>query len=381
MSDIFLSFASANHEWVRPLVRALERHGWSVWWDRTIPPGKTFDQVIEAALGAARCVMVVWSSASVVSHWVRAEVDEGRQRAILIPVLIDAEVRIPLAFRLIHAARLFDWQDTGSHPEFERLLQAVTDLIGPPAPVGSVEARVDTPTPLQSEVPPRRDEAPPVSFPQRHRPPETSQEEVHGQRPEQPPTKQPPPARRRLVWMVGIVVCVLIAVLYFTHIKPLDSPISPSAPEPSPVATRPGTPELARPPQTLINSLDMEFVLIPAGDFSMGSANGANDARPVHTVRISREFYLGKYEVTQGQWEAVMGTNPSQFKGESKRPVEQVSWEDAQEFIRKLNVKEGGTKYRLPTEAEWEYAARAGSTTAYSFGDDVMQLGKYAWYD
>ncbi len=94
MSDIFLSFASANHEWVRPLVRALERHGWSVWWDRTIPPGKTFDQVIEAALGAARCVMVVWSSASVVSHWVRAEVDEGRQRAILIPVLIDAEVRI-----------------------------------------------------------------------------------------------------------------------------------------------------------------------------------------------------------------------------------------------------------------------------------------------
>jgi formylglycine-generating enzyme required for sulfatase activity len=76
-----------------------------------------------------------------------------------------------------------------------------------------------------------------------------------------------------------------------------------------------------------------------------------------------------------------MGTNPSRFKGESKRPVEQVSWEDAQEFIRKLNAKEGGTKYRLPTEAEWEYAARAGSTTAYSFGDDVTQLGEYAWYD
>jgi formylglycine-generating enzyme required for sulfatase activity len=139
-------------------------------------------------------------------------------------------------------------------------------------------------------------------------------------------------------------MCVLIAVLYFAHIKPPDNPISPSAPGPSPVATRPGTTEPARPPQTLINSLGMEFVLIPAGEFSMRSANGANDARPVHTVRISREFYLGKYEVTQGQWEAVMGTNPSQFKGESKQPVEQVSWEDAQEFIRKLNVKEGGDK-------------------------------------
>ena len=181
--------------------------------------------------------------------------------------------------------------------------------------------------------------------------------------------------------MVGIVVCVLISVLYFTRPKLPDSPMSPPAPEPLPAATRPGTPEPARPPQTITNSLGMEFVLIPAGEFLMGSANGDKDERPVHTVRISQAFYLEKYEVTQGQWEAVMGTNPSQFKGDPKRPVEQVSWEDAQEFIRKLNAKEGGTKYRLPTEAEWEYAARAGSTTAYSFGDDVTQLGEYAWYD
>lgn len=125
----------------------------------------------------------------------------------------------------------------------------------------------------------------------------------------------------------------------------------------------------------------MEFVRLEAGEFRMGSANGETDERPVHTVRISRPFYLGKYEVTQAQWQAVMGKNPSYFTGDDTRPVEQVSWEDVQQFIGKLNAKEGVALYRLPTEAEWEYAARAGTTTAYSFGEDPKQLPDYAWYD
>jgi formylglycine-generating enzyme required for sulfatase activity len=122
----------------------------------------------------------------------------------------------------------------------------------------------------------------------------------------------------------------------------------------------------------------MEFVLIVAGEFLMGS-NDFDDEKPVHRVRISKNFYLGKYEVTQAQWQAVMGANPSRFKGETL-PVEQVSWGDTQEFIKRLNAKEGGTKYRLPREAEWEYATRAGTTTAYSFGDNASQLGEYAWF-
>ena len=133
------------------------------------------------------------------------------------------------------------------------------------------------------------------------------------------------------------------------------------------------------PEKTFTNSIGMEFVLIPPGPFKMGSDRGDPDERPVHDVTISKQFYMGKYEVTQGQWQAVMGTNPSLFPGD-KRPVDQVSWDDAQAFIRKLNAMEGVQLYRLPTEAEWEYAARAGSPTIYSFGNDPKQLGEYAWY-
>jgi formylglycine-generating enzyme required for sulfatase activity/serine/threonine protein kinase len=132
------------------------------------------------------------------------------------------------------------------------------------------------------------------------------------------------------------------------------------------------------------NSIGMEFVLIPAGEFDMGSpaneAGRGEDEGPVHRVKISNAFYMSKYEVTQKQWREVMGNNPSSFKGDNL-PVEQVSWDDIQKFIKKLNEKESTDKYRLPSEAEWEYAARAGTTTRYSFGDDESKLSEYAWYD
>ena len=131
------------------------------------------------------------------------------------------------------------------------------------------------------------------------------------------------------------------------------------------------------------NSIGMEFVKIPSGSYMRGcnpnSGNCESRETPQRRISIS-SFWIGKYEVTQEQWVAVMGSNPSKFKGRTN-PVEQVSWNDAQEFVRRLNAKEGHNRYRLPTEAEWEYAARAGSTTAYSFGDDAGELGAYAWYD
>jgi formylglycine-generating enzyme required for sulfatase activity len=131
------------------------------------------------------------------------------------------------------------------------------------------------------------------------------------------------------------------------------------------------------------NSLGMELARIPAGEFLMGSAEGDQSAydseKPQHRVRITKPFYLGVTPVTQEQYEGVMGQNPSQFKGEPQRPVERVSWEDAVEFCHRLSEREGQT-YRLPTEAEWEYACRAGSQTKWCFGDDESKLTEYAWY-
>jgi formylglycine-generating enzyme required for sulfatase activity len=147
-----------------------------------------------------------------------------------------------------------------------------------------------------------------------------------------------------------------------------------------PNVSQSGTLEAER-PQTFRNSIDIELVLVSAGEFQMGEDKGLDNERPVHQVQISPPFYLGKYPVTQAQWETVMGNNPSEFIGDQRRPVERVSWDDVQEFIRRLNKKEGLESYRLPTEAEWEYAARAGSTTKYCFGDDESQLAEYAWYD
>ncbi|TWI72450.1 formylglycine-generating enzyme required for sulfatase activity [Desulfobotulus alkaliphilus] len=122
----------------------------------------------------------------------------------------------------------------------------------------------------------------------------------------------------------------------------------------------------------ITNSLGMTFVKIPAGEFWMGSPSnepGRFDDEKRHRVKISKDFYMMTTEVTQAQWERVMGSNPSRFKNCGKDcPVEQVSWNDVQEFIKKLNAMDKTLTVRLPTEAEWEYAARAGTDTPFAFG-------------
>lgn len=135
------------------------------------------------------------------------------------------------------------------------------------------------------------------------------------------------------------------------------------------------------------NSIGMEFILIPAGEFEMGSQSREKRRKlwesPVHRVSIKKPFYLGRYPVTQKQWQKVMGNNPLYFKGE-KNPVENISWVESQAFLRKLNslekAYENNYLYRLPTEAEWEYAARAGTATSYFFGDDESKLTENAWF-
>ena len=140
------------------------------------------------------------------------------------------------------------------------------------------------------------------------------------------------------------------------------------------------SPDAVEHSETWTNDLQMTFVLIPAGSFDMGSESGDDDERPVRSMRIDEPFYMAQFEVTQAQWFSVMESDPSQFTDDDNRPVENVSWNDAQAFIEKLNATDPAATYRLPTEAEWEYAARAGSTRAYAFGDDPAELDTYAWY-
>jgi formylglycine-generating enzyme required for sulfatase activity len=149
----------------------------------------------------------------------------------------------------------------------------------------------------------------------------------------------------------------------------------------------------AQSPKEITNSIGMKLVLVPKGTFMMGSPESdvnrqKNETQ--HEVTISKDYYLGVYEITQAQYEKVMGKNLSLFQGaivgneNADLPVENVSWDEAVKFCKKLSAlpeeKKAGRVYRLPTEAEWEYACRAGSKTAYSFDDEEGLLPEYGWF-
>ncbi|MBN2308308.1 MAG: SUMF1/EgtB/PvdO family nonheme iron enzyme [Candidatus Hydrogenedentes bacterium] len=171
------------------------------------------------------------------------------------------------------------------------------------------------------------------------------------------------PRRRTLILIAAAAVAILLIVLVAAAFLRGDSDGS--------SALAPGTTRTV----DLGGGVNMELVWIPPGTFMMGSPadeEGSSDSEgPPHRVMLTKGFWMGKYEVTQAQWEAVMdGRNPSYFQGGKNLPVERVSWNDCQEFIEKLNGRTGAG-FRLPTEAEWEYACRAGTTTPFHFGETI----------
>lgn len=193
--------------------------------------------------------------------------------------------------------------------------------------------------------------------------------------------------RRTRLWLLT-VLCLLMPLIYTAVTATAQRRSGRRRTPPAPKTTTPSTAKTAEPagsdakqpaetikPGTVMsNQLGMEFVYIPSGSFVMGSDRGAEDERPARRVMIRRGFYMGRYEITQAQWQAVMGSNPSNFKG-GDLPVEQVSWADAQAFVRKLNERGDAFIYRLPTEAEWEYACHAQMT-----GESMGPLDHLAWY-
>ena len=131
MSDIFISYGSEDKKKAGLLAKVFEKQDRSVWWDRRIPAGKTFAEVIAEALDSSKCVVVLWSKASITSHWVQTEASEGLNRKILVPALIE-EVKIPLEFRRIQAINLVDWKGQKTHPEVNKLIEDVESILGHP---------------------------------------------------------------------------------------------------------------------------------------------------------------------------------------------------------------------------------------------------------
>lgn len=201
MSDIFISYASADRERAKLLSTALVNRGWSVWWDRTIPPGMEYAEVIEQALDSSTCVVVLWSTTSVASSWVKTEAAEALQRRILVPALIE-DTKIPLEFRRLQAADLSQWHGDASHPELLKFLTAVE-------------------TKIHGRDRPGRDETP-AAMPW----------------PPLAPPLPPPPARRtRAAWPAVALICALIAVVagvLFVRTRPANVTSAPvEAPPPS----------------------------------------------------------------------------------------------------------------------------------------------------
>jgi len=132
MIDIFISYARGDRARAQMLAAELEQEGYCIWWDPKIPPGKTFDEVIEEALDEAKCIVVLWSKNSIKSDWVRTEASEAKRRKIFVPVLIE-DVTIPLEFRRIQSADLKDWENSKIHSGYTALLGAISGIVGSPS--------------------------------------------------------------------------------------------------------------------------------------------------------------------------------------------------------------------------------------------------------
>jgi hypothetical protein len=202
VADVFLSYAREDKERAHRLADAIEARGFDVWWDAEIPPGETWDQMIERELAAARCAVVLWSMTSIGKTWVRTEATEAQKRRVLIPVLLD-DVEQPIAFRLTQTVSLVGWDGDDDHPGFQQLLGAVERLVEDPA------------TPPETAL---RDAKSELPTPGEHR---------HRQRPTPPPAKK----ARRWPLVAGVGGLAVAAAVFFTY-GALDRTAPPRDPDP-----------------------------------------------------------------------------------------------------------------------------------------------------
>ncbi len=387
MADIFLSYASEDRDRIKPIVDGLERAGWTVFWDRKTPVGMTWEDYIEEKLKQALCVVVVWSEISVDKRWVKTEARNGINRHCLIPLQIDP-VAPPFGFDHVQVADLSGWSGDTENHEWQALILATERL----APRPAQEAQL----PPEPTKPPVADKATGNSRQPKIKAATPGTDSKHHQAtPQQPPaappdeqvTEKPESSKPgNALWVAGIgALLLVIAAWQFLDPKP-TAPRPTLKPSPAvitpPVITTSDSSVTTKqqPASTPAHPLP-DLVPISAGCFTMVSESGDSDEKPPHEVCLQKDLFIGKQEVTFEQYDRFAAATNRELPsdkgwGRGSRPVINVSWDDASAFTAWLS-KQTGTPCRLPSEAEWEYAARAGTTTEYALpapkGSDVIK--------
>ena len=308
MADIFISYAGADREIVGCIVALLEAQGWSVWWDTRIDAGERSDEIIEREIATARCVVVVWTQQSIDREWVHEEADHGRERSILVSILIGLD-KPPFGFRRIQASNLSGWDGNTRTATADQFLADVGHKLGN-APRPSLQ-------------------------------------------PSSPQTAANPAVDRGRTDALT------------AELRTLRTASITSEADFESCLREPGTGRFR-----WFKDIDIgpEMVVVPAGEFIMGS-NERESEQPLHKVIIKEPFAVGRFAVTFAEWDAAGLPHKPRDEGwgRGKQPVINVSWEDAKAFTEWL-ARKTGKDYRLLSEAEWEYVARAGTSTAFWLG-------------
>ncbi|MFN7180497.1 SUMF1/EgtB/PvdO family nonheme iron enzyme [Hyphomonas sp.] len=451
MASIFLSYSRADRPKAQQIAEALQGEGFSVWWDKVLRAGQTYDEVTEGMLRDADVVIVLWSAVSVKSKWVRAEATLGQRTSVLVPAMIEDAER-PIMFELTQSADLIGWDGDRSDPRWKEFVADVSRAAEQSAPPPEAEAapsapgqapdmtmeltfwtsikdsqdsadfeaylkrypdghysdlarnriaaiaRANAPKPAPPPPPPPPPSPPPQPAPVKAAAPPP--------RPAPAPERKPEKKKSSPIPMIaGGLAAIVLAGWVIANLLPSEDAASPDtaetvaedppatelaelAAQPVPEAEAPPTevtpaapePEPPHsdtaPPEAPACAVCPETVSLPGGTFRMGSP-GTEASRepiegPVREVTL-KPFSISRGEVTAAEWAACIadgGCNRHTPPGgdSAQLPVTMVSWRDAEAYASWLSKKTGQT-WRLPTEAEWEYAARGGTSTAYWWGD------------